>query len=166
MCINFDFCIVMKCFNKIRCDNKWPRFIHQYPPIKHGFTIMHLAIMLWKILRSFFLPSLPFPFLSFVIPTKWKNNPNLSILLALKFQHVVCAKILQKYVKKREFLEIVFYNVIMECMLNITFSWAKLVFDDHKLQCISLKQKKRVFWGKSNNIQCNHGVLLVLHFVG
>jgi hypothetical protein len=27
-------------------------------------------------------------------------------------------------------------------MLNITFFWAKFVFDDHKLQCISLKQKE------------------------
>ncbi len=137
----------MKCFNKIRCNNKWPRFIHQYPPIKHGFTIMHLAIMLWKILRSFFLLSLPLPFLSFVIPTKWKNNPNLSILLALKFQHVVCAKILQKYVKKRVFV-IVFYNVIMELFVKYYIFLGKISVWWSQTSMHFLETKKRVFLGK------------------
>jgi hypothetical protein len=43
-------------------------------------------------------------------------------------------------------------------MLNITFFWAKFVFDDHKLQCISLKQKESVLQ-KIKKLQCNHGVL-------
>ncbi len=44
-------------------------------------------------------------------------------------------------------------------MLNITFSWAKFVFDDHKLQCISLKQKESFLGKKQKKFQCNHGVL-------